>query len=49
MNHLIATYVDFIQSVGFLSVSSLVIFTLEKLILDDNKDNYIDLLKIIDY
>ena len=46
MNQLLATYIDFVQSVGFIFLTTLVIFITRKLIIDNKKDNYIDLVKI---
>ena len=46
MNHLLATYVDFIQSLGFIFLLSIVCFVSRKLFLDNKKDNYIEVVKI---
>ena len=46
MNHLLATYIDLIQSVGFISLLTLVFFISRKLFLDNMNDNYIDAVKI---
>ena len=46
MNHLVATYVDFIQSVGFIFLLMLAVFISRKLFLDNKRDNYIDTVKI---
>ena len=46
MNHYLATYIDFIQSFGFILIIALGIFVFRKLVSDNNKDNYIKVLKI---
>ena len=46
MNHFLATYIDFIQSVGFIFLMSLAVFIIRKLFLENNKDNYTEALKI---
>ena len=46
MNHFLATYIDFIQSVGFIFLMSLAVFIIRKLFLDNKKDNYIEAVKI---
>tara|TARA_Y100001968_G_C18955204_1_gene525027 strand:+ start:428 stop:580 length:153 start_codon:yes stop_codon:yes gene_type:complete len=46
MSHFLATYVDLIQSVGFIFLLALVVFITRKLFLDNKKDNYIDAVKI---
>ena len=46
MNHQLATYIDFIQSIGFISIFSLVAFVVRKFILDNKKENYIEAVKI---
>ena len=46
MNHFLATYIDLIQSVGFLFLMSMVVVITKKLFLDNTKDNYIDAVKI---
>ena len=46
MNPLLATYIDFVQSVGFIFLTTLVIFITRKLFIDNKKDNYIDVVKI---
>ena len=46
MNHFLATYVDLIQSVGFIFLLILVAFIFRKLFLDNKKDNYIEDVKI---
>ena len=46
MNHLLATYIDLIQSVGFIFLMTLAVFITRKLFLDNRKDNYIEVVKI---
>ena len=46
MNYFLATYIDFIQSVGFIFLMVLAIFIIRKLFLDNKKDNYIEAAKI---
>ena len=46
MNHFLATYIDFVQSVGFIFLATLAVFITRKLFLDNKKDNYIDVVKI---
>ncbi len=46
MNHLLATYIDLIQSVGFIFLISLTVFITKKLLVDNRKDNYIEFVKI---
>ena len=46
MNHLLATYIDLIQSVGFLFLLTFTVFITRKLILENKKDNYIEIVKI---
>ena len=46
MNHLLATYIDLIQSVGFIFLMTLAVFITRKLFLDNKKDNYIEAVKI---
>ena len=46
MNHLIATYIDLIQSVGFIFLLTVTFFISRKLFLDNKKDNYIQAVKI---
>jgi len=42
MNHYLATYIDLIQSIGFISISTFIILVARKLFLDNRKDNYIE-------
>ena len=46
MSHYLATYIDLIQSIGFISLLALVIFITRKLFLDNRKENYIEGVKI---
>ena len=46
MNHFLATYIDFIQSVGFIFLTTMAVFITRKLFLDNKKDNYIETVKI---
>ena len=46
MNHFLATYIDFIQSLGFIFLSIIVLFISRQLFLDNKKDNYIEAVKI---
>ena len=46
MNHYLATYIDLIQSIGFISIFSLVAFVVRNFILDNKKENYIEAVKI---
>jgi len=46
MNHFMATYIDFVQSVGFIFLTTLAFFITRKLFLDNKKDNYIEAVKI---
>ena len=46
MNHSLATYVDLIQSVGFIFLLTLAVFITKKLYIDNEKDNYIEAVKI---
>tara|TARA_B100000700_G_scaffold307952_1_gene385033 strand:- start:707 stop:859 length:153 start_codon:yes stop_codon:yes gene_type:complete len=46
MNYYLATYIDFIQSTGFIFILALVIFITRKLFLDNKKDIYIEAVKI---
>ena len=42
MNYFVATYIDLVQSVGFMFLVIIVVVITRKLILDIKKDNYID-------
>ena len=46
MNHFLATYIDLIQSVGFISLVILAYFISRKLLLDHKKGNHIEAVKI---
>ncbi len=46
MNHYLATYIDLIQSIGFISIFFLIVIIFRKLLLDNKKDNYIQNVKI---
>tara|TARA_B100001250_G_scaffold404035_1_gene419385 strand:- start:1402 stop:1554 length:153 start_codon:yes stop_codon:yes gene_type:complete len=46
MNHYLATYIDFIQSIGFISIFALATFLAIKLFLANKSDNYIEAVKI---
>ena len=40
MNHFFATYIDFIQSVGFVFLLTLTVFVSGKLFLDNKKEGF---------
>ena len=46
MNHYLATYIDFIQSIGFISIFALVIFAVTRTIVEKSNDEYIEAVKI---
>ena len=46
MNHLLATYIDLIQIVGFVFLLILTVFITRKLYSDNKNDNYIEAVKI---
>jgi branched-subunit amino acid transport protein len=46
MNHLLATYIDLIQSVGFIFLMTLVVFITRKLFLDNINDNFIEAVRV---
>ena len=46
MNHFLATYIDFVQSVGFIFLTTIAVFITRKLFLDYKKDNCIEAVKI---
>ena len=46
MNHFLATYIDLIQSVGFIFLLALSVFISRKLFLDNKHDNLIEVVKI---
>ena len=46
MTHILATYIDFVQSVGFIFLTTMAVLIIRKLFLDNKKDNYIESEKI---
>ena len=46
MGHFLATYIDFVQSVGFIFLTTMAVFITRKVFLDNKKDNYIETVKI---
>ncbi len=46
MSHFLATYIDLVQSVGFIFLMTIVVFVTRKLFLDNKKANYIEAVKI---
>ena len=46
MNPFLATYIDFVQSVGFIFLTTMAVLITGKLFLDNKKDNYIEAVKI---
>ncbi len=46
MTHLLATYIDFVQSVGFIFLTTMAVLITRKLFLDNKNDNYIEAVKI---
>ena len=46
MSHFLATYIDFVQSVGFIILTTMEDLITRKLFLDNKKDNYIEAVKI---
>jgi len=46
MNHYLATYIDLIQSIGFIFILFLVITVLKKLFSDNKKDNIVEVVNI---
>ena len=46
MTHFLATYIDFVQSVGFIFLMTMAVLITRKLFLDNKKDNYIEAVKI---
>ena len=46
MTHFLATYIDFVQSVGFIFLTTMAILITRKLFLDNKKDHYIEAVKI---
>ena len=46
MTHFLATYIDFVQSVGFIFLTAMAVLITRKLFLDNKKDNYIEAVMI---
>ena len=46
MNNFLATYIDFVQSVGFILLTTMAVLITRKLFLDNKNDNYIEAVKI---
>jgi len=46
MTHFLATYIDFVQSVGFIFLTTMAVLITRKLFLDNKNDNYIESVKI---
>ena len=46
MTHFLATYIDFVQSVGFIFLTTMAVLITRKLLFDIKKDNYIEAVKI---
>jgi len=46
MTHILATYIDFVQSVGFIFLTTIAVLITRKLFSDNTKDNYIEAVKI---
>jgi len=46
MTHFLATYIDFVQSVGFIFLATMAVLITRKLFLDNKNDNYIESVKI---
>ena len=46
MTHFLATYIDFVQSVGFIFLTTMAVLITRKLFLDNKNDNYIEEVKI---
>ena len=46
MNHFLSTYVDFIQSIGLMSIFAFVSLAIVKLFSDNKKENYIKVVKV---
>ena len=46
MTHFLATYIDFVQSVGFIFLTTMAVLITRKLFLDNKSDNYIEAVKI---
>lgn len=46
MTHFLATYIDFVQSVGFIFLTTMAVLITRKLFLDNKNDNYVEAVKI---
>ena len=46
MSHFLATYIDFVQSVGFIFLTTMAVFITRKIFLDNKEDNYIEAVNI---
>ena len=46
MTHFLATYIDFVQSVGFIFLTTMAVLITRKIFLDIKNDNYIEAVKI---
>ena len=46
MSHFLATYIDFVQSVGFIFLTTMAVLITRKLFLDNKKDNYTESVEI---
>ena len=46
MNHFLATYIDLIQSLGFIFILTIAVFISRKLFLDNQKENFIETVRI---
>ena len=46
MSQWIATYIDFIQSIGFISIIAIVVTLLNRLYANQKKDNFVESVKI---
>ena len=46
MSHFLATYIDFVQTVGFIFLTTMAVFITRKLFLDNKKNNYIESVNI---
>ena len=46
MNYFVATYIDLVQSVGFMFLVIIAVIITRKLVLDNKKDNYVDAVNI---
>ena len=46
MNHFLLTYIDFIQSIGFLTIFLFTTFVVRKIFISSRDENYIKTVKI---